>query len=227
MACTIWAACCTGPGDYISFVLSRLFGCLAGSCATTGMFQYLAYPPFPSSSSSLAKLMDILGSRSKLYHGYILLASAWQMLRLLQCYDPSRVCCLGQHRIKIQPLTRDTRTLAGPTFSGFIVGNGTPWAVEYWYNVGLEGFVIFLIFFCLEETGWTRPGRPVFPVPSTSFLQRSIDVYFFRRPNVAEGMNNKETVCCSIAHRSEILIDLDSFIWQSCHSESDYIQSES
>ncbi|KAK6367284.1 hypothetical protein LTS17_010209 [Exophiala oligosperma] len=89
-------------------------------------------------------------------------------------------------------------TLAGPTFSGFIVGNGSPWAVEYWYNVGLEGFVIFLIFFCLEETGWTRPGRPTFPVPSTSFVRRSIDVYFFRRPNVAEGMNNRETLRLAI-----------------------------
>lgn len=36
MVCTIWAAVCTHPGDYESFVVSRLFGCLAGSCATTG-----------------------------------------------------------------------------------------------------------------------------------------------------------------------------------------------
>lgn len=74
------------------------------------------------------------------------------------------------------------------------MGHGESWTVEYWYNVGLEGFVIVVIFLCLEETGWSRPGRPAFPIPSTSFIQRSIDVYLFRRPNVAEGMTNKETV---------------------------------
>lgn len=123
------------------------------------------------------------------------------MFCLLQRNDSSRVRVVTTWSVFLLELSPPTdrgvvflRTLAGPTFSGFIVGNGSPWAVEYWYNVGLEGFVIFLIFFCLEETGWTRPGRPTFPVPSTSFVRRSIDVYFFRRPNVAEGMNNRETV---------------------------------
>ena len=41
LACTIWAACSTHPGDYDSFVLSRLFGCLFGSCATTVGAAYI------------------------------------------------------------------------------------------------------------------------------------------------------------------------------------------
>ncbi|KAK4946611.1 hypothetical protein LTR10_014463 [Elasticomyces elasticus] len=153
LVCTVWAACCTGPGDYISFVLSRLFGCLAGSCATTVGASYITDTFF-------------LHQRGKCFAFYTVMI------------------LLG--------------TLAGPTFSGFIVGHGKSWTVEYWYNVGLEGFMILMIFLFLEETGWTRPGRPVFPIPSTSFIQRSIDVYLFRKPNVAQGMTNKETLRLAI-----------------------------
>ena len=116
------------------------------------------------------------------------------MLCRLQRVDPTRVRTATESSCQYHPLIRTCSTLAGPTFSGFVVGSGAAWPIEYWYNVGLEGFVIFLILFLLEETGWTRPGRPVYPIPSTSFIQRSIDVYLFRKPNVAEGMTNKETV---------------------------------
>ncbi|OAL34770.1 hypothetical protein AYO20_05965 [Fonsecaea nubica] len=149
LACTVWAATCTGSGDYYSFVLSRLFGCLAGSCATTVGASYITDTFF-------------LHQRGKCFAFY------------------NVMILLG--------------TLAGPTFSGFVVGNGAPWNIEYWYNVGLEGFVILMILFLLEETGWTRPGRPAYPVPATSFLQRSIDVYLFRNPNIAEGMTNREAL---------------------------------
>ena len=60
LACTIWAACSTSPSDYESFVVSRLFGCLFGSCATT---------VGAGKSSSPAKSVPslLLGLRSLLY----------------------------------------------------------------------------------------------------------------------------------------------------------------
>lgn len=86
------------------------------------------------------------------------------------------------------------RTLAGPTFSGFVVGNGAPWPVEYWYNVGLEGLVVLLIFFFMEETGYSRPGKSQYPTLAPTFMGRAIDAYLFRRPSVPEGRTARDIV---------------------------------
>lgn len=67
-------------------------------------------------------------------------------------------------------------TVAGPTFSGFIVAHVT-WPVEYWYNVGFEVVVIILIPLCLSETGFTRPGGPVYPPLPESWVQDRIATY--------------------------------------------------
>ena len=126
------------------------------------------------------------------HHRRLLSAPKRQMLLLLQCHGSARVSlCLT---VSPAPLTLRYRTLAGPTFSGFIVGNGASWTIEYWYNVGLEAFVVLLVFFCLEETGWNRPGKAQYPARSHTFFGRVIDAYFFRKPIVPLGRTNSEVV---------------------------------
>ena len=97
----------------------------------------------------------------------------------------------GEHSINLASVSmcfnNFSSTIAGPTFSGFIVGQGLPWPVEYWYNVGLEGLCIVLIVLFLEETGFTRPGKPlVYPRVSDSRMARLIDAHFFRKPIVVQ-----------------------------------------
>ncbi|KAK5268368.1 hypothetical protein LTR96_006075 [Exophiala xenobiotica] len=140
--CTIWAAVCTSPGSYESFVISRLFGCLFGSAATC-------------LGASFITDLFFLHQRGKCFSFY------------------NVMILLG--------------TLAGPTFSGFVVGNGASWTIEYWYNVGLELFVVLLVFFCMEETGFSRPGKAQYPKRSTTFLGRAMDAYLFRQPSVPVG----------------------------------------
>lgn len=67
-------------------------------------------------------------------------------------------------------------TVAGPTFSGFIVYHAT-WPVEYWYNVGLEVVVLILLPLCMSETGFTRPDGPVYPEQPEGWVQNRIATY--------------------------------------------------
>lgn len=39
----------------------------------------------------------------------------------------------------------------------------------------------------MEETGYSRPGRPEYPERAESFIGRAIDAYLFRKPNVPLG----------------------------------------
>ena len=98
LCCGVWAARMTGPDDYISFVLSRLFGGIFGS--------------IPSILGA-GIIVDIffLHERGKAFTTF------------------SLSFLLG--------------TVAGPTFGGFIVQR-TAWSNEFWWTVGLQGFVIVL-----------------------------------------------------------------------------------
>jgi hypothetical protein len=71
-------------------------------------------------------------------------------------------------------------TVAGPTFSGFVVAYST-WPVEYWYNVGLEVVVLILVPLCMSETGFTRPGGPVYPPLPDNWVQDRIATFITGR----------------------------------------------
>jgi len=68
-------------------------------------------------------------------------------------------------------------TVAGPTFGGFIISHDS-WDVEFWWVVALLGLVAILSFFFLEETGFSRDGRVLYPQPANSFLRNRFDTFF-------------------------------------------------
>lgn len=68
-------------------------------------------------------------------------------------------------------------TVAGPTFCGFIVDH-TEWPVEFWWTVGLQGLVLILAFFFLEETGFTRSQLRVYPAQPQSFMANRMATFF-------------------------------------------------
>lgn len=75
-------------------------------------------------------------------------------------------------------LTSLLGTVAGPTFSGFII-SGTSWPVEFWWIVGLEGALTIVVLLFLEETGFTRNSSDVakWPVRPQSFLRNRIATF--------------------------------------------------
>jgi hypothetical protein len=67
-------------------------------------------------------------------------------------------------------------TTASSTFSGFIIQTA-PWPVQYWYNIGLEGFLALCCVLFLDETGWTRSGSEIWPEPHSNFIRRKLTTY--------------------------------------------------
>jgi MFS family permease len=65
---------------------------------------------------------------------------------------------------------------AGPTLSGFIVQHA-PWPVQYWYNIALEGLIVLLTFFFLQETGYARDGSAEYPVMPKAFLANRVATF--------------------------------------------------
>jgi hypothetical protein len=70
--------------------------------------------------------------------------------------------------------------------------------VEYWYNVGLEAVVVILVFFFLEETGFTRPGGPVCPKLPEAFLPNRMATFFFTARVVPKQSTGKIVSGCYI-----------------------------
>ncbi|RAO69346.1 uncharacterized protein BHQ10_005358 [Talaromyces amestolkiae] len=68
-------------------------------------------------------------------------------------------------------------TVIGPTLGGFIADHA-PWPYEFWWTVALQGVVILLAFLFLEETGFTREDRKVYPLPPSSFVRNRVATYF-------------------------------------------------
>ncbi|KZF22834.1 MFS general substrate transporter [Xylona heveae TC161] len=68
-------------------------------------------------------------------------------------------------------------TVAGPTFSGFIISHQS-FAVEYWWIVALLGICAVLVFFFLEETGFNRDRTAAYPHVPESFIPKKIATFF-------------------------------------------------
>ncbi|MCJ1319887.1 hypothetical protein MMC15_005223 [Xylographa vitiligo] len=69
-------------------------------------------------------------------------------------------------------------TAVGPTLGGFIV-ESAPWPNEFWWTVGLQGVVIILGFFFLEETGFNRgTEKDIYPPKPDSFFANRIATFF-------------------------------------------------
>ena len=83
-------------------------------------------------------------------------------------------------------------TVAGPTFGGFIVQHAD-WSFEFWWTVGLQGLALVLVFFFLEETGFSRDGGPAYPVRPKSFMANRITTYLFGT-KVVPAVNRNELV---------------------------------
>ena len=64
-----------------------------------------------------------------------------------------------------------------PSISGFIVDRA-PWPTQYWWTVGVEGFVIILTFCFLEETGYDRSGKVRHPHPPQSWAANRVATFF-------------------------------------------------
>ncbi|KAI9691707.1 MAG: hypothetical protein M1822_007779 [Bathelium mastoideum] len=67
-------------------------------------------------------------------------------------------------------------TVAGPTFGGFIVQH-VPWPNEFWWTVGLQAAVALLVLVFMEETGFTRDEKRVFPKVPESFLANRVATF--------------------------------------------------
>lgn len=67
-------------------------------------------------------------------------------------------------------------TVAGGTFSGFIVEKGN-WPVQFWYNVGLEAFIAISCVLFLDETAYPRDGNMDQPLLPSNPLQRKLATY--------------------------------------------------
>lgn len=68
-------------------------------------------------------------------------------------------------------------TFFGPTISGFIVARA-PWPVQFWWTVGVEGFIAILVFFFLEETTFPRDGKHSPFTPPSSYVSNRIATFF-------------------------------------------------
>ena len=70
-------------------------------------------------------------------------------------------------------------TIAGPTFSGFIVQH-THWSVTQWWCVGSNALSAILIFLFVEETGYNRDPRAIhqFPRKKQSWIGNRIATFF-------------------------------------------------
>lgn len=64
--------------------------------------------------------------------------------------------------------------------SGYIV-EYTDWPVQFWYNVGLEGFVALLCVAFLDEPGWTRSQNEIYPKLPEGFIARKAAIYLGTR----------------------------------------------
>lgn len=63
--------------------------------------------------------------------------------------------------------------VVGPTLGGFIVAH-VPWPWQFWWTIILQGVVIGLVFFFVEETGFTRNDGRVYPPQPTAFVPNRI-----------------------------------------------------
>jgi len=88
-------------------------------------------------------------------------------------------------------------TVAGPTFCGFIVEH-VEWPVEFWWTVGLQGSVLILAFFFLEETGFARDQRRIYPLKPQSFIANRM-VTFFCGTKVVPPISGSELVYSSLS----------------------------
>lgn len=73
--------------------------------------------------------------------------------------------------------------VAGPTFGGYVVSR-TSWPVQFWWTVGMNGFLIILILVLLENTEYDRDnnGRSEGNQPANngeSILTHRVKTYFF------------------------------------------------
>lgn len=76
---------------------------------------------------------------------------------------------------------KTARTITAGTFSGF-VADETSWPVQYWYNIAFEGIVIIISILWLDEPGWTRDERRVFPTLPREGIRRKLAIFCFTSP---------------------------------------------
>lgn len=81
------------------------------------------------------------------------------------------------------------------------------WTVQYWYNAGFEVVMIFLIALCLSETGFTRPGGPVYPPLPESWVRDRIATYI--KGSVTPPQTWGQVVS-KTSYRNKHLLTLDS-----------------
>jgi Major Facilitator Superfamily len=69
-------------------------------------------------------------------------------------------------------------TQFGPTVGGFIIENA-PWPVQFWWVVGVEGFVVILVLLFLQETRFPRDSSTTpTPQPPESYLSNRLRTFF-------------------------------------------------
>ncbi|KAH8807750.1 major facilitator superfamily domain-containing protein [Xylogone sp. PMI_703] len=67
-------------------------------------------------------------------------------------------------------------TVAASTFSGFIIEHGS-WTIQFWYNVGFEGFICICCVLFLDETAYPRGVNSDQPRLPEQYLQRKLATY--------------------------------------------------
>lgn len=149
--CSIWSALMTNPDQYVAFAISRF---------TAGFFSAT---PTILGPQMLVEIF-FLHERGKVFNTF------------MQCSN------LG--------------VIIGPTLGGYMVQH-TPWPWLFWYTVILQGVVavlgkssalklemqrfylnLLLVFFFLEESGFTRKDGRIYPRQPSGFIQNRIATYF-------------------------------------------------
>jgi len=90
-------------------------------------------------------------------------------------------------------------TVAGPTFSGFII-SGTSWPIEFWWIVALERALIVVVLLFLEETGFSRKQSKLsrWPIRPQAFMKNRITT-FFPGTRIVRPMSAAESVSIYLA----------------------------
>lgn len=97
------------------------------------------------------------------------------------------------------PLMSLLGTVAGPTFSGFIIFR-TSWPIEFWWIVALEGSLIIVVLLFLHETGFSRDPleRSRWPMPPQIFIRNRLAT-FLPGTKVVRRISIAQSVSCPCA----------------------------
>ena len=89
-----------------------------------------------------------------------------------------------------------------PTLGAFSSAD-VDWPIMFWWTIAILGLSLVMVFLFLEETGYDRDGKSVYPVQPDSFLSNRIAT-FLPGTKVVPHTTLAETVSNRVRHNVDI-----------------------